>query len=384
MTMRRQEEQTFDLMGGLPPTFPFDMNATENPQLSIVEKYHIQTLKKIALLAICIFGIFIAFGLLSVSTYESLNLWQAYEIIINHILGDDYPVRSNEWWADKYIWSMAIPRGVGAIVAGASLAVAGSLMQSLMNNPLADPYSTGISSGACFGAVSAIIVGASFATLSSEIGIVVNAFIGAMVPALAIIVIAKKVQMTPATLILIGTALSYFFNSLVTYMMVTTDADSLQSAYMWQIGSLSNITWDDLPIIVLITLIGIVFSMMMSRQLNILALGDKSAKTLGLDVEGFRTLCLTIMAIMTASIVAFTGIIGFVGLVAPHVVRLIIGSDNKFVLPISMSVGALLLIIADYFAVTLALPVGIVMSVIGSPIFFILIVWQKKGYGAIY
>ena len=90
------------------------------------------------------------------------------------------------------------------------------------------------------------------------------------------------------------------------------------------------------------------------------------------------------MAIMTASIVAFTGIIGFVGLVAPHVVRLIIGSDNKFVLPISMSVGALLLIIADYFAVTLALPVGIVMSVIGSPIFFILIVWQKKGYGAIY
>ena len=382
--MRRQEEQTFDLMGGLPPTFPFDMNATENPQLSIVEKYHIQTLKKIALLAICIFGIFIAFGLLSVSTYESLNLWQAYEIIINHILGDDYPVRSNEWWADKYIWSMAIPRGVGAIVAGASLAVAGSLMQSLMNNPLADPYSTGISSGACFGAVSAIIVGASFATLSSEIGIVVNAFIGAMIPALAIIVIAKKVQMTPATLILIGTALSYFFNSLVTYMMVTTDADSLQSAYMWQIGSLSNITWDDLPIIVLITLIGIVFSMMMSRQLNVLALGDKSAKTLGLDVEGFRTLCLTIMAIMTASIVAFTGIIGFVGLVAPHVVRLIIGSDNKFVLPISMSVGALLLIIADYFAVTLALPVGIVMSVIGSPIFFILIVWQKKGYGAIY
>ena len=133
-----------------------------------------------------------------------------------------------------------------------------------------------------------------------------------------------------------------------------------------------------------ITLIGIVFSMMMSRQLNVLALGDKSAKTLGLDVEGFRTLCLTIMAIMTASIVAFTGIIGFVGLVAPHVVRLIIGSDNKFVLPISMSVGALLLIIADYFAVTLALPVGIVMSVIGSPIFFILIVWQKKGYGAIY
>lgn len=360
------------------------MAPSENPQLSIVEKYHLDVLRKIVLLLVCIAGIILTFGLLSVSTYDSLNLWEAYEIIINHLMGESYPIRSNEWWADKYIWDVAIPRGVGAIIAGASLAVAGALMQSLMNNPLADPYSTGISSGACFGAVSAIIMGTSFATFASDYGLIVNAFIGSMIPALMIIVISKKIQMTPATLILIGTALSYFFNSMVTYMMVTADADSLQSAYMWQIGSLSTVSWNDLPLMLIFTSVGIVFSLIMARQLNILALGDKSAKTLGLDVESFRTLCLTIMAIMTASIVAYTGIIGFIGLVAPHVVRLVIGSDNKFVLPISMAFGAFLLIIADYFAVTLALPVGIIMSVIGSPIFFILIVWQKKGYGAIY
>ena len=360
------------------------MATTENPQLTLVEKYHLDIFKKIMLLLACIAGIVLAFGLLSVSTYNSLNLWEAYEIIFNHLIGETYPVRSNEWWADKYIWSVAIPRGLAAIIAGASLAVAGALMQSLMNNPLADPYSTGISSGACFGAISAIVMGASFATFASDSGIIVNAFIGSMIPALMIILISKKIQMTPSTLILIGTALSYFFNSMVTYMMVTSDADSLQSAYMWQIGSLSTITWDDLSIMFFVTLIGSIFSLVMSRQLNILALGDKSAKTLGLDVESFRTLCLTVMAIMTASIVAFTGILGFIGLVAPHVVRLIIGSDNKFVLPISIAFGALLLIIADYFAVILALPVGIIMSVIGSPIFFILIVWQKKGYGAIY
>lgn len=360
------------------------MSSTEHPQRTIVERYHIAIIRKLALLAVCILGIVITFGLLSVSTYESLDLWEAYEIIINHLMGETYPVRSNEWWADKYIWETAIPRGLAAIITGASLAVAGALMQSLMNNPLADPYSTGISSGACFGAVSALIMGMSFATMASESGIVVNAFIGAMIPALIIIVISRKIQMTPATLILIGTALSYFFNSMVTYMMVTSDADTLQSAYMWQIGSLSSITWEELPLITLITTLGIVFSLVMARQLNILALGDNSAKTLGLDVESFRTLCLTILAVMTASVVAFTGIIGFIGLVAPHVVRLAIGSDNKFVIPISMAVGALLLIVADYFAVTMALPVGIIMSVIGSPIFLILIIWQRKGSGAIY
>lgn len=360
------------------------MSSFENPQNDIVERYHRQIIKKIMILLVCIIGIVLSFGLLSVSTFDVISLSQSYEIIFNHLKGTTYPSRSVEWWADKYIWEAAIPRGLAAIIAGSSLAVAGSLMQSLMNNPLADPYSTGISSGACFGAVSAIIMGVSFSAFASEYGLVVNAFIGSLVPALIIIVISKKIQMTPATLILIGTALSYFFNSMVTYMMVTADVESLQSAYMWQIGTLGNISWESLPTMFMMSLIGIIFTLFMSRQLNILALGDNSAKTLGLDVESFRTLCLTIIALMTAAIIAFTGIIGFVGLVAPHIIRMIIGSDNRFVVPISMAVGAFLLIVADYIAVSVGTPVGLIMSVIGSPIFLILIIWQRKGYGAIY
>jgi iron complex transport system permease protein len=360
------------------------MKNIENQKNALINRYHKQALKKLIILFICVAGSILIFGLLSVTTYNAMTLKEAYEIIINHILGNEYPIRTTEWWADFYIWNRAIPRGAVAIIAGASLAAAGTLMQSLMNNPLADPYSTGISSGACFGAVSAIIMGVSFNITASGNTIVFNAFIGSMIPAMIMIIISKKIQMTPATLILIGTALSYFFNSMVTYMMVTTDADTLHSAYLWQVGTLDNITWDAVPTMLIITIIGTAFTILMSKQLNIMALGDASAKTLGLDVEKFRVVCLTVMALMTASIVSYVGIIGFLGLVSPHLVRMIIGSDNRFVLPISMSVGAFLLILADYFAITLGIPVGVVMSVIGSPIFFALIVSRKKSYGAIY
>ena len=267
----------------------------------------------------------------------------------------------------------------------ASLAVCGTLMQAIMGNPLADPYSTGISSGACFGAVVAIVVGISFASVASEVGLVTNAFIGALVPAGLIILISSKIRMTPATLILLGTAISYFFNSMITYLMVTTDADTLKSAYMWQIGSLDGMSWGYIPLMLAVTVLGSAFVMLMSRKLNVMSLGENSATSLGIDVQRFRTTCLVIMAFMTASIVAFTGIIGFVGLVAPHLVRLLVGSDNRFVMPISMAVGALLLLIADYLAYQLSnIPVGVVMSIIGSPVFLLLILYHTRKAGALY
>lgn len=351
----------------------------------LISNYRKGVLKKLILMIVCIVGVVLVVGLLSVSVYESLTLSEAYKVIWNHIMGVEYEPRTAEWWADKYIWNRAMPRAAIAIVAGASLAVSGALMQSLMNNPLADPYTTGISSGACFGAVGAIVMGFSFASLSGEAGIVTNAFIGAMIPALLIILISKKISMSPATLILIGTALSYFFNSMVTYIMVMADAEALQDAYLWQVGSLDGVTWESLPLMFVVTVVGSIAMIALSRQLNVMSLGDANAKTLGLDVENFKILCLTLMAIMTCAVISYTGIIGFIGLVAPHIVRIIIGSDNKFVLPISMSVGALLFLVADYIAINLNnIPVGVVMSIIGSPIFLALIIWQKKSYGAIY
>ena len=351
----------------------------------LVSRYHHNIALKLLVLAICIGGIIVFIGLFSLSAYNGITLKESYEIIWNHTLGNEYEKRSLYWWADRYIWNTAMPHIIAAIIAGASLASCGVLMQSLMVNPLADPYSTGISSGACFGAVSAIIAGISVSTISNQFGIVANAFLGAMIPALIIIVLSEKIRMTPATLILLGTAISYFFNSMVTYLMVSTDADTLKSAYMWQIGSLDDISWSSLQIMAVVSIIGIAFTLYVSNKLNIMSLGDKNAVSLGLDVKRFRTLCLTVMAVMTATIAAFTGILGFIGLVAPHIVRLVIGSDNKFVIPISMAAGALILLVSDYIASQISnIPVGVVLSIIGSPIFFLLIVFQNKRTGAIY
>lgn len=348
-------------------------------------EYHRGIVIKIIFLVVCIIGIVLFVGLLSLSNFEGVGLKETYEIIWNHIIGNEYPPRSLYWWADRYVWGTAVPHAIAAIVAGAGLAVCGTLMQSVMANPLADPYSTGISSGACLGAISAIIMGISFSSVAGEIGIVTNAFIGAMIPAALVILLSQRIRMTPATLILLGTALSYFFNSLVTYMMVSTDAETLQGAYLWQVGSLDGMSWSSIPFMVGITAVGSAIVLRLSSKLNVMTLGDNSAIGLGIDVRKFRTFCLVLMAVMTAAIVSFTGILGFVGLVAPHLVRLVVGSDNRFVTPISMVFGALLMLVSDYLAFCLSsIPVGVVLSVIGSPIFFILILVQTRKSGVMY
>ena len=353
----------------------------------MVAEYHHLMARRLILLAVCIAGIVLFGGLFSLSTYPDITLKETYEIIWHHLTGKTYDINVDayRWWADRHIWNTAMPHLVVAVLAGASLAACGTLMQAIMGNPLADPYSTGISSGACLGAVAAIVVGASFSTVAGETGIVSNAFLGALVPALIIIFLSNRIRMTPATLILLGTALSYFFNAMVTYLMVTTDADTLKDAYLWQIGHLDGMTWDSVPLMAAVTIIGTAVIIAISSKLNLMMLGDNGAHSLGIDVQTFRVLCLALMALMTAAVISYTGIIGFVGLVSPHIVRLVAGSDTRFVVPISMAVGALLLMAADYATTFLDnIPVGVVMGIIGSPIFFALIVFQSKRTGAVY
>lgn len=358
----------------------------ENNREGMIREYRRGLLRKILLLVFCIAGIVIVVGLLSLSVYQGLTLGEAYGYILDHIRGETYPLRSPEWWADWYIWNVATVHAVVATLAGAGLACCGALMQSLMNNPLADPYSTGISSGACLGAMASIVMGITVSNLTGSAGTVVNAFLGAMIPAVIIVLISERIRMTPATLILLGTALSMFFGAFNSFMMVTTDADTLQSAYLWQVGNFNNVSWNSVPIMLAVTVVGSIIVMFMSNKLNVLSLGDSSAQSLGIDVRRFRTLALTLMAVMTAAIVAYVGILGFVGLVCPHIVRMVAGSDNKFVISISMAVGALIILVADYISMTNSnLAIGVVVSAIGAPIFFMLIVMARtKGRGAIY
>lgn len=353
----------------------------------LIVEYRRSIFLKMLFVLFCLILTVVVVGI-SLGVGQGITFTESYEIIFNHIFGNSYPFRSEMWWKDHFIWNNVMPRIVIGIIGGIGLAVGGAVMQSVMSNPLADPYTTGISSGASFGAVAAIIAGVSFTTMAGTYGIVGNAFLGAMIPAISVILISRYIQSSPATLILVGTAISYFFNALVTLMMISATAENLQAAYLWQIGSLSGMSWSKVPLMMVLISIGSIISLAFSRKLNLLTLGDKSAKSLGLDVDQFRLICLILLSVMTASVISFTGIIGFVGLISPHIVRLVIGSDNRLVIPASMMMGALLLLSCDFISRIISsmmeIPVGVVMSMVGSPIFLLLIIGRNRNKAGIY
>ena len=323
----------------------------------------------IAVIASCAFG-------------NGYSFEYTVQVILDHITGVEYPRRSPEWLADYYIFNNVMPGVVMAVIAGAGLSLAGTVMQSVMENPLADAYTTGISSGAMLGAVTAIVMGFSFAGVSSGLGIITNAFVGSLIPAIVIILLIRRVGTSPATVILIGTALSFFFNSIVTLLLIGTSTSNLQTAYLWQIGSVADANWSEIPLMLVVVVIGSILVEISYKKLNVMSLGARTAKSLGLDVAQFRTFCIIIVSILVASIISFTGVIGFVGLVAPHIVRFLVGNDNKFVVLGSIFVGALTLTLADLasrllYTVT-EVPIGAVMSLIGAPIFLYLIVRKKS------
>lgn len=355
-------------------------------QPDIEEQYLSYIWKKVILSLVMLAALFVVTGIaLTFNGYSEVGFLESYTYVFDHILGKTYEFRSYEWNVDYIIWERYLPRVLLAIIAGVALAMSGVAMQSLMNNPLADPYTVGISDGACFGAVAAIVVGFGTATLGQSMGLVTSAFICGLIPAFVIIFLARIVNLTPATSILVGVALSYIFSGLESALMVTTDTDTLASAYLWQIGNLGSTSWNDLLFPFIITVICSIFLMFSSNKLNLLALGDDSATSLGLNVDNFRTLTMAIVSVTVASIVSFCGIIGFVGLVAPHLIRMLIGGDNKYLLPASMLCGALFIQFADLLARVIIYPdelrVGLICSIIGAPIFLYIILKKKKNYG---
>ncbi len=344
-------------------------------------QYKKQSFMKLTFISVCIVALVVSV-IMACSVGTGIGFMETYKIIIDHIRGVTHPRRSSEWWDDYYVFNNIMPEVVVTVIAGAGLAVAGAVMQSIMNNPLADPYTTGVSSGASLGAVSAIIMGFTYSTISGEMGIVTNAFIGAMVPALIVIMVSKYVGNSPATIILIGTAISYFFNALTTIIMVTADADALQTAYLWQIGSVAGSSWADIPLMLFIVVIVSAVVLASSKSLNVMTLGDKSARSLGLDPEKLRILCLILISFLIASIISYTGIIGFIGLVSPHIARFILGGDNRFVIPGAIVMGSLILTFAGIMSRVLSsygnVPIGVVMSFVGAPIFLYLVVRDKS------
>jgi len=338
--------------------------------------------RKVLFIILLAVAMFILLGYSVTVSGRDMTFWDGIMAIVDHIMGVSYdrieePVK---FWNDYIVWNSTMPRVLGAIVCGAGLAVCGAAMQVVLNNPLAEPYTLGVSSGAVFGACLAIILGFTFGNIGTY-GIIGNAFIFALVPCAMIIVLVGVMKgISPVTMILAGTAISYFFSGLTTLMMVRTDDDTLTSSFRWQIGSLTDIDWNNIWIILIGTVVCTAILMLTTKYLNALALGDKSATSLGVDVNKVRYTILIVSSLMVAVILSFTGIIGFIGLLAPHMVRTILGADNRYVIPASMLLGPVILLFADTISRFLAevdLPVGIVMMFVGSPIFLYILLGRR-------
>lgn len=331
--------------------------------------------KKLLFIAICVASFILVSGIsMTIGEYD-IGFFESYVIAWNHLFGD-----VGDTTKDFVIWEIRLPRIIAGIISGVGLATCGAVMQSTMKNPLADPYTTGISSGASFGATLAIILGLTI--IAGDYAIVLNAFIFALIP-MALIMLISSIRKTTATMIILcGIAVMYLFNAMTTVMMLMANPNDLAAVYSWQVGTLGSSSWNTIPIMFTFVLVGFVILELLSSKINVLASGDENAKSLGLNAEQLRLICLLVVSLVAASVVSFTGIIGFVGLVCPHMCRMILGSDNRYLIPASGALGATLMVACDLIGRTIIAPsvlqVGVVTAFIGGPMFLWLLLRQKK------
>lgn len=354
-----------------------DHDDTDSVSKKTAENYFIYVHRRSLLL--------LAMGLLlaglSIFTLRLGSTGLSYSEIITYLFHPDGS------WDSTVVWDIRLPRIVGAILVGAALGLAGAVMQNILRNPLASPFTLGVSNAAAFGAAVGILVvnGAVITQLSSiddPIVITLFAFAFAMIATGIMLVLVKMTDCSPETIVLAGLAISSIFSSLLAFSQYMADDVQLAAIVYWQFGSLSKITWSNLYIIFAVLAVSFVYFFIKRWDYNVMEAGEDVAKGLGIKTDGTRTIGLIISSVLTATVVSFTGVIGFIGLLAPHVIKRVIGNDNRFVLIGSVLIGALVLVLAyivGTFAFDTVIPVGIITSAIGGPIFIAILLkgWRK-------
>ncbi|WP_172797070.1 FecCD family ABC transporter permease [Devriesea agamarum] len=296
---------------------------------------------------------------------------QAGQLILGHLIPDMSWMSDGSLTTvqDNAVWQFRLPRTVLAAITGAALALAGGLMQAVVHNSLAEPYILGVSAGAGVGAVSAIVFG-----ISATIGLGFFAFLGALIATAAVYILARKDgRIAPQRLVLAGVALGSLFSAITSYLTISTDVKNVPGIMFFLLGSVSAATMSHLifPAIAL-AVIGL-FAALRSRALNALLIGDDAASALGIRVNQLRTTVLIAAALLTGSVVAVSGGIGFVGLIIPHIARIVVGADHRRMLPVALLAGAVFLALCDVLARTLAapaeIPLGVLTAFVGAPFF---------------
>lgn len=283
-----------------------------------------------------------------------------------------------EMWGSPIFWNLRLPRVLLSVLVGAALSVCGAGYQSIFRNPLTDPYVLGISSGASLGATIAILSGLH----AYLFGIGSCALITAILTILFIYRIASiGNRMHTTTLLLSGVCITFLITSIISFLMVLHQ-DKMDSIIFWTMGSFASASWLDVMIVAPITIVGIAVVLYYSNDLNLLLAGSETAQSLGVEVEKVKRWLIFFTTLMVAFCVSSCGVIGFVGLVVPHCIRLVFGADNRKVVPYSIFVGGLFLLICDTLSRTLLkpseLPVGSLTALIGAPLFIYLLYKNKK------
>jgi len=348
---------------------------------TLAKSYSRLKLKKIVFI---VSGIFILVTIAIVAAClgaASLSINEISDAIVARVL--PFTKIESSQLASAIVWDLRLPRIAMAIIAGMGFGMSGATMQGILRNPLVSPFTLGVSAAAGFGAALAIVVGAGIVQ-GGQLLIVSNAFIFALIAVMLVFFLSKLRGINPETIILSGIAVMYLFSALTSFLQYTATAEQLSNVVFWLLGSLAATSWINVFIVFCVVIISIPFLIKYSWDINAMSIGDEAAITLGTNVKVVRIVSMIFSTLIAASIICFTGVIGFIGLVAPHITRMIIGSDYRFLLPASGLVGALLLLISDTLARTIfmpsELPLGVMTSFIGVPFFIYILITRRRQY----
>lgn len=340
------------------------------------EKIEAIFLKRLLFILFLLVAVILTFSYSVTVGTADISVSEVYRTIVDTIFPGTYNISDK---TKMIIVNIRLPRVLMALIGGAILALGGCLVQSILRNPLATPYTLGVSSGAGFGAAMAILMGMSLA--SSIAGVIFNAFVFALLP-IAVILIAGRVRkLSATTMVLCGVSISYIFSAVNTLLQFFGDPNAVKAVVFWMVGDLNNIFIWHIPFVLTTLIICIIFSAYLSKSINAMRLGDDTARSLGINTEAVRTVTLLLACLSTAMVVCFTGSIGFICLLAPHISRVFVGGDMKYLIPASALCGSMLLLLADLGAKVLAepimLPVGAITALVGGPMLLYLLLRRR-------
>jgi len=351
----------------------FENLATEHTEK---QKYRKLIVKRWAFLGLCLILLFIMVGISLALGSASISFMDAYTALFGKLFPDLFTVAP---LANTVVWELRLPRTLLAIIAGATLAMSGSTTQSILRNALATPYTLGVSAGASLGAAIAIILGKGLT--EGTFLIIGNAFVFSIIPVLIVLLLVKRRGAAPETIILSGIAVMYIFSACTTLLQYFAESNAVTATVFWSIGDLSRAAWYQLPYISIVLAVCLAINLWLSWDLNLMKMGDDSAKALGVEVNRVRLIIMITACLSTATVVSFTGAIGFICLVAPHICRSIIGSDERYLVVSSCIFGAILLLVADILArrliAPIVLPVGAITAFLGGPLLLYLLLRRK-------